>query len=73
VETSGANSALATAHQTIGDEVQFDFDSDGGDIAAGATAIASHFIQGTPPQVTGAIVTLGGGIVAQATVECVVK
>ncbi len=51
----------------------FDFDSDDGDIAAGATAIASDFIQGTPPQVTGAIVTLSGGIVAQATVDCVVE
>ncbi len=71
--TSGANSATAAAHQTIGDEVEFDFDSDGGDIAAGATAIASTFIQGTPPQVTGAILTLSGGVVAQATADCVVK
>lgn len=73
IATSGANTATAPAHQTIGDEVEFDFDSDGGDIATGATAIAPAFIQGTPPQVTGAIVTLGGGIVAQATVDCVVK
>jgi hypothetical protein len=73
VATSGANSATAAAHQTVGDEVSFDFDSDAGDIAAGATAIASDFIQGTPPQVTGAIVTLSGGVVAQATVDCVVK
>ena len=71
--TSGANSATAPAHQTIGDEVEFDFDSDAGDIAAGATAIAASFIQGAPPQVTGAIVTLGGGVVVQATVDCVVK
>jgi hypothetical protein len=71
--TSGANAATAPAHQTIGDEVEFDFDSDGGDIAAGATAIAADFIQGTPPQVTGTILTLGGGVVVQATVDCVVK
>ena len=70
---SGANTATAPAHQTIGDEAEFDFDSDGGDIAAGATAIAADFIQGTPPQVTGAILTLGGGTVVQATVDCVVK
>ena len=73
VVTSGANGATAPAHQTIGDQVEFDFDSDAGDIAAGATAIASDFITGTPPQVTGAIVTLSGGIVAQATADCVVK
>ena len=70
---SGANSATAPAHQTIGDEVEFDFDSDGGDIAAGATAIDAAFIQGTPPQVTGTILTLGGGVVAEATVDCLVK
>jgi hypothetical protein len=73
VATSGASSATAPAHQTIGDEAEFDFDSDSGDIALGATAIASDFIQGTPPSVTGAIVTLSGGIVAEATAECVVK
>ena len=71
--TSSANMATAPAHQTIGDQVEFDFDSDPGDIAAGATAIAADFIQGTPPQVTGAIVTLGGGIVVQASTDCVVK
>jgi hypothetical protein len=68
--TSGTNSATAPAQQTIGDEVEFDFDSDAGDIAAGATAIAADFIQGTPPQVTGAILTLGGSVVVEATVEC---
>jgi len=71
--TSGANSATASAKPTVGDEVEFDFDSDGGDIAAGATAIDAAFIQGTPPQVTGTIVTLSGGVVAQATVDCVAK
>jgi hypothetical protein len=67
---SGANTAAAPAHQTNGDEVDFDFDSDGGDIAAGATAIAADFIQGAPPAVTGQIVTLGGSVIAEATVTC---
>jgi hypothetical protein len=70
---SGASAATASAKPTVGNEVQFDFDSDSGDIAAGATAIDATFIQGTPPQVTGAIVTLSGGVVVQATVDCVVK
>jgi hypothetical protein len=73
VAASGASSATAPAHQTIGDQVDFDFDSDGGDVAAGATAIAADFITGTPPQVTGQILTLSGGVVAAATVDCVVK
>jgi len=73
VVTSGANTATAPAQQTVGDEVEFDFDSDAGDIAAGATAIAADFIQGTPPQVTGAILTLGGSVVVEATVDCELK
>jgi hypothetical protein len=71
--TSGGNAATAPAHTTIGDEAQFDFDGDGGDIAAGATAITPAFVQGTPPQVTGAILTVGGGVVVEATVNCVMK
>jgi hypothetical protein len=71
--TSGANTATAPAQQTIGDEVEFDFDSEPDDIAAGATAIAADFIQGTPPQVTGAILTLGGSVVVEATVDCAVN
>jgi hypothetical protein len=71
--TSGANTATAPAQQTIGDEVELDFDSDAGDIAAGATAIAADFIQGTPPQVTGAILSLGGSVIVEATVDCEVK
>jgi hypothetical protein len=70
---SGSNTATAPARPTIGDEAQFDFDSDAGDIAAGATPIAPAFIQGTPPQVTGAILTIGGGVVVEATGTCVVK
>jgi len=71
--TSGTNTATAPARTTIGDEAQFDFDSDGGDVAAGATAIAPAFIQGTPPQVTGAILTIGGSVVVEATANCVMK
>jgi len=71
--TSGANTASAPGQQTIGDEVEFDFDSEPDDIAAGATAIAADFIQGTPPQVTGTILTLGGSVVVQATVDCAVN
>ena len=51
--TSGGASVDAPAQAAVGDEVEFDFDSDGGDIAAGATAIPADFIQGTPPQATG--------------------
>jgi hypothetical protein len=62
--------ADAPARATVGDEVEFDFDSDAGDIAAGATPIAADFIQGTPPRVTGTILTLSGELVVEATVDC---
>lgn len=68
--TSGGNTATAMPRGTIGDEVEFDFDSAPDDVAAGATAIASTFLQGTPPQVTGAIETTAGALVVESTVTC---
>jgi hypothetical protein len=68
--TSGADTVVASAQPTIGDEVEFDFDSDSGDIAEGATPLPADFIQGTPPRATGAILTLSGSVVAEATVDC---
>lgn len=44
---SGANTASSPLKRTSDDEVEFDFDSDPGHIAEGATAIAPDFIQGT--------------------------
>jgi hypothetical protein len=67
---SGGPSVEAPARAAAGGEVEFDFDSDAGDVGQGATAIPSDFIQGTPAQVTGAILTLSGEVVAEATVEC---
>jgi hypothetical protein len=68
--TSGANVATSAPAPTVGDEVEFDFDSEPDDIAAGATAIAADFIQGDPPSVTGEILDGGGAVIASATVLC---
>jgi hypothetical protein len=68
--SSGSNQVQAPAAATVGDEVEFDFDSNPNDIAAGAVAIATDFIEGTPPQATGAILTLSGAVVVEATVDC---
>ena len=68
--TSGTNTATSGLAPTVGDQVGFDFDSDPGDIAAGATAVAADFIQGAPPQVTGEILDGTGTVVAHATVIC---
>lgn len=61
IVTSGANSAQSLLQNTIGDEVEFDFDSEQDDIAAGATAIPADFIDGP---VTGQIFDDGDNLVA---------
>jgi hypothetical protein len=41
---SGNNTKRSPYDQTVGDEIQFDFDSNPNDIADGATAISASFI-----------------------------
>lgn len=41
---SGTHTARSPYDQTIGDEIQFDFDSNPNDVADGATAISANFI-----------------------------
>jgi hypothetical protein len=68
---SGANTATAAPMATVGDEVEFDFDSNPNDIAAGATAIAAGFIQGAPPRVTGQLLdATGATVIVEATATC---
>lgn len=43
---SGSNVKTSSPRAAIGDEVEFDFDSNPNDIRAGATAISATFIQG---------------------------
>ena len=67
---SGDQSATAAAATAAGDQIEFDFDSEPDDIAAGATAIAPGFLQGNPPQVTGQILGAGGAVLVESTVTC---
>jgi hypothetical protein len=67
---SGANEATSNIEPAVGDEAEFDFDSDAGDIAAGATAIAAAFLQGDPPQALGQILDSQGNLVAESLVTC---
>jgi hypothetical protein len=67
---SGGQSATAGPAPTVGDEVEFDFDSQPDDVAAGATAIAAAFIAGDPPQVTGQILDVAGTVLVESTVDC---
>ncbi|MDV6341591.1 hypothetical protein R2083_06535 [Nitrosomonas sp. Is35] len=71
VVKSGDNKAVADLKSSTGDEVEFDFDSDKGDIAAGAVAISPIFIQGG--KVTGQIKDADGFIVIEGTSSCRVR
>jgi len=71
---SGTNTASAAAARAIGDEVEFDFDSDRTDIAAGATMIPRNFIQVLPGKdVTAEILNQSGLVVATAAADCDVR
>lgn len=71
VIVSDGNMASAAPRPTVGDEVEFDFDSNPADIAAGATAIAATFIANG--SVTGKIVDASGNTVIADTVACRVR
>jgi len=71
--TSGGNVASSDLASTIGDQVEFDFDSDGGDIAAGATPIAAGFIVGSPATVTAELLGDGGQVIVTQTAICEVR
>src|SRR5215475_5218527 len=47
---SAASGVTAPAKTAVGDEVEFDFDSNANDVAAGATQISQSFIQGHRPR-----------------------
>jgi len=62
---SGAGSAISLIKTTVGDEVEFDFDSSADDVAKGAKEISSDFIQnGT---VNAEIFDNDGNLVVSAT------
>ncbi len=65
---SGGNIAMSNARTAIGDEVEFDFDSDPNDIAGGASRIAPDFIQGG--RVEGTLSNASGQVIASAVVTC---
>lgn len=71
---SGGNTAVSGLRATVGDEVEFDFDSDPDDIAAGATAIAADFIQTSAnPDVVAEILSAGGQVVLSQAGNCSVR
>ena len=68
---AAGGTVTSTAKRAVGDEVEFDFDSDRGDIAAGATRIPANFIQRRAgADVIGLILNAQGNVVARQGVEC---
>lgn len=65
---SGSKQKTSGVKAADGDEVEFDFDSNPANIAAGATAIPANFIQNR--QVTGKILNQAGNTVIADTVRC---
>jgi len=65
---SGTNRAQSPLEHTVGDEVEFDFDSNRRDIRQGATPISKDFIVGG--QATGKLLNEGGAVIASKTVAC---
>jgi hypothetical protein len=60
--------------RAVGDEAEFDFDSNPNDIAQGATRISSTFIaRRTGPDAIGEILNAQGQVVARAGVECLFR
>jgi hypothetical protein len=70
VRAAGGTVTSAT-RRAVGDQVEFDFDSDRGDIARGATRIAARFIVArSGPDVIGELLNAQGRVVARQGVEC---
>lgn len=68
---AAGGTVTAAAKRAVGDEVEFDFDSNRNDIVAGATAIPANFIRArSGPDVVGQILNAEGVVVASQGVEC---
>ncbi|HSL69321.1 MAG TPA: hypothetical protein VK864_03725 [Longimicrobiales bacterium] len=71
---SGANSATTPVARAIGDEIEFDFDSNPNDVAEGATAIARNFIQiGPGADVSAEILNPSGAVVVAGSADCTLR
>lgn len=68
VLVSGGERVQSPYQASIGDEAEFDFDSDPGDIRAGATPIAPDFIKRN--KVKAAILDVNGNVVVRGSAIC---
>jgi hypothetical protein len=68
---AAGGTVTSVARRAIGDEAEFDFDSNPNDVARGATRISSSFIaHRAGPDVVGEILNAQGQVVARSGAEC---
>ena len=73
VRAAGGTAASAQ-RRAVGDEVEFDFDSNRNDVAAGATRLSANFIVArSGADVTGEILNAQGAVIASQGAECSVR
>lgn len=70
VAMSGGKSVMSNLQTAVGDEAQFDFDSNANDIAQGATALPANFIVDGRVK---AVILNSAGQAATATVEAICR
>jgi hypothetical protein len=69
--SAAGGTVASTSKRAVGDEAEFDFDSNRNDIAAGATRISATFIaRRSGPDVVGEILNAQGQVVARSGAEC---
>jgi hypothetical protein len=71
VVTSGANTVQSGMASTVGDEIEFDFDSSPNDIAQGSAPVAASFI--VDGRVAAQLRDVAGNVVASGTAICRVR
>jgi hypothetical protein len=71
---AAGGSVTSGVRRAVGDQVEFDFDSDRGDIAAGATRIPARFIVArSGPDVVGELLNAQGRVLASQGVDCRIR
>ncbi|HEY2775509.1 MAG TPA: hypothetical protein VGK20_15820 [Candidatus Binatia bacterium] len=67
---SGANEVTTAPLAAQSGQATFEFSSDSGDIAGGATAIDLGFLSGSPASITAKILDSSGNVIVQGTATC---
>ena len=71
---AAGGTVTSRSKRAIGDQAEFDFDSNPNDVAQGATRISSTFIaRRSGPDVVGEILNGQGQVVGRAGVECLLR